>query len=52
LLLDDDDLLLYNLQSGIGERNDLAMRRPDLVSPLRRLISDWEKDVDAEATAK
>jgi arylsulfatase A-like enzyme len=52
LLLDGDDLLLYNLRTDIGERNDLAMTRPELVSRLRQLISDWEKDVDAEATAK
>jgi arylsulfatase A-like enzyme len=52
LLLDGDDLLLYDLRADIGERNDLAMTRPDLVSQLRRLIGDWEKDVDAEATAK
>ncbi|HVH25266.1 MAG TPA: sulfatase-like hydrolase/transferase [Vicinamibacterales bacterium] len=52
LLLDGDDLLLFNLRADIGERNDLATTRPDLVSQLRRLISDWEKDVDAEAAAK
>jgi arylsulfatase A-like enzyme len=52
LLLDGDDLLLYNLRTDIGERNDLAMTRPELVSKLRRLISDWEQDVDAEAVAK
>ena len=52
LLLDGDDLLLYNLRTDIGERNDLAMQRPDLVAKLRPLISEWEKDVDAEANAK
>jgi len=52
LLLDGDDLLLYNLRTDIGERNDLAMLRPDLVAKLRSLIAEWEKDVDAEATAK
>jgi len=52
LLLDGDDLLLYNLRTDIGERNDLAMLRPDLVAKLRPLIGEWEKDVDAEATAK
>jgi arylsulfatase A-like enzyme len=52
LLMDGDDLLLYNLRTDIGERNDLASQRPDLVAKLRPLISDWEKDVDAEAKAK
>lgn len=52
LLVDGDDLLLYNLRSDIGERNDLAMQRPDLVAKLRPLISEWEKAVDTEANAK
>ncbi len=52
LLLDGDDLLLYNLRADIGERNDLAASRPDLVAKLRPLIGAWEKDVDAEATAR
>lgn len=52
LLVDGDDLLLYNLRSDSGERNDLARQRPDLVAKLRPLISEWEKDVDAEAKAK
>jgi arylsulfatase A-like enzyme len=52
LLLDGDDLLLYNLRADIGERNDLARYRPDLVAKLRPLISHWETDVDAEANAK
>jgi hypothetical protein len=52
LLLDGDDLLLYNLRTDIGERNDLAMQRPDIVARLRPLISEWERDVDAEAKAR
>ena len=52
LLIDGDDLLLYNLRSDIGERNDVAMQRPDLVGKLRALVADWEKDVDAEAKMK
>ncbi|MDO8680873.1 MAG: sulfatase-like hydrolase/transferase [Acidobacteriota bacterium] len=51
LLLDGDDLLLFNLKADIGERNDLAAVRPDLVAKLRPLIAAWEKDVDAEAKA-
>jgi len=48
LLIDGDDLLLFELSKDIGERNDLAMTRPDLVADLRRRILEWEKDVDAE----
>lgn len=52
LLVDGDDLLLYNLRSDIGERNDLARQRPDLVAKLRPLLGEWERDVDAEANAR
>lgn len=51
LLIDGDDLLLYNLRTDIGERQDLATQRPDLVSKLLPLISEWENDVDTEAMA-
>ena len=49
LLQDGDDLLLFHLRTDIGERNDLARQRPDLVAKLLPLITRWEKDVDAEA---
>jgi len=49
LLLDGDDLLLFNLRTDVGERNDLARERTDLVAKLLPLITQWEKDVDAEA---
>jgi arylsulfatase A-like enzyme len=52
LLVDGDDLLLYNLRTDIGERIDLAMQRSEVVAKLRPLISEWEQDVDAEAKAK
>ena len=52
LLLDGDDLLLYNLRADIGERNDVAASRPDLVARLRPLIAVWEKDVDSEASTR
>ena len=48
LLVDGTEvqLLLFDLSKDIGERNDLAVSRPALVAELRRLIADWEKDVD------
>jgi arylsulfatase A-like enzyme len=49
LLVDGDDLLLFNLRTDVGERNDLARQRPDLVAKLLPLITAWEKDVDTEA---
>jgi len=51
LLLDGDDLLLFDLRADIGERRDLASQRPDLVRQLRRLLTEWERNVDAEAAA-
>jgi arylsulfatase A-like enzyme len=52
LLIDGDDLMLFNLEDDIGERNDLAARRPDMVRKLLPLIRAWEADVDAEAKEK
>lgn len=40
--------LLFNLRQDIGERNDLAKDRPDLARRLRRLMAEWERDVDRE----
>ena len=51
LLVDGGQLLLFDLQRDIGEKNDLALRRPNLVARLRGQISEWEKDVDREAAA-
>jgi arylsulfatase A-like enzyme len=48
VLIDGDDLLVYNLRDDIGERSDLAARRPDVAAALRPLLLTWEKDVDAE----
>jgi arylsulfatase A-like enzyme len=52
LLNDAGALLLYDLAADIGERNDLAGSRSDIVAKFRPLISAWEKDVDAEAGSK
>ena len=52
LLVDGDHQLLFNLRADIGERRDLASQRPDLVRTFRRLLADWEQNVDAEATAR
>ena len=51
LLLDGDDVLVFNLSKDLGERNDLARERQgqDVARRLRPLITAWEEDVDGEA---
>jgi arylsulfatase A-like enzyme len=49
LLLDGGASMLFNVASDVGERNDLASQRTDLVQKLFPLIGAWEQDVDAEA---
>lgn len=46
LLVDANQLLLFDLGVDPGERTDLAARRPDVVAALKRLITEWEADVD------
>jgi arylsulfatase A-like enzyme len=46
LLIDASQLLLFALSVDPGERTDLAAQRPDLVTTLKRLLADWEGDVD------
>jgi arylsulfatase A-like enzyme len=46
LLIDASQLLLFDLRTDPGERTDLAARRPDLVTALKRLLAEWESDVD------
>lgn len=50
LLVDGDDLLLFDLPRDIGERHDVAASHPTIVRELRALLAAWEADVDAEAT--
>ena len=49
LLVDANQLLLFDLSADAGERTDLAARRPDLVATLKRLLAEWEADVDRAA---
>jgi arylsulfatase A-like enzyme len=51
LVLDAGVPFLYNLANDVGERNDLANQRQDMVRKLFPLIGQWEADVDAEAKA-
>jgi arylsulfatase A-like enzyme len=51
LMIDGPNPMLFNLATDIGERNDLANQRMDIVNKLYPLIDRWEQDVDAEAKA-
>jgi len=51
LMIDGPNPMLFNLANDIGERNDLANQRMDIVKRLYPLINQWEADVDAEAKA-
>lgn len=52
LLVDGDDILLFDLTRDVGERNDVAYAHPDIVRRLRPLLAAWEKDVDGEAASR
>jgi arylsulfatase A-like enzyme len=52
LMVDGGNPMLFNMAADIGERNDLAGQRPDVVRRLFPLIAQWEQDVDAEAKAR
>jgi arylsulfatase A-like enzyme len=45
LLVDGNQLLLFDLANDAGERNDLAAVYPEVVRSLRRLVDGWERDV-------
>ena len=52
LLVDGDDLLLFDLPRDIGERNDVAASHPAIVRELMALLTAWEADVDGEAKGR
>ncbi|UCG59773.1 MAG: sulfatase [Phycisphaerales bacterium] len=39
---------LYNLKDDIAERNNLARKKPDKAGELRRMLSDWRDQVNAQ----
>jgi len=45
---EDDRVELYDLESDLGEQNDLAARMPDKVAELRGMLTDWLRSVDAQ----
>ncbi len=49
LLLDGELTLLFDLEADISERENLVADRPDVARELRRLLEEWEQEVDTEA---
>lgn len=49
LILDANQAFLFDVKNDPGERRDSVARRPDLVQSMRRLLDEWERDVDTEA---
>jgi arylsulfatase A-like enzyme len=52
LLVDANQLLLFDLGNDNGERTDLSGRHPDVVAKLQRLLAAWEADVDQKAPGR
>jgi arylsulfatase A-like enzyme len=44
-------IFLFNVKADPGERQDWFARRPDIVQRLQQLLTEWEREVDAEAKA-
>jgi arylsulfatase A-like enzyme len=49
LVVDGNHTFIFNVRTDLGERNDLANRRQDVALRLRPLLTEWERDIDAEA---
>jgi len=45
---DPDGVELYDLEEDLGETDNLAAKRPDLTSELRRELQAWRREVGAE----
>ena len=45
---EDGRVHLYDLESDIGEQNDLAAEKPELVQEMRKRLHQWYQEVDAK----
>lgn len=45
---EDGRVHLYDLENDIGEQNDLAAEKPELVKEMRKRLHRWYKEVDAK----
>ena len=52
LVIDGNHTFVFDLRADAGERRDLAGRRQDIAQKLRALLTEWERDVDAEPKAQ
>ena len=46
LVVEEDRVFLFNLETDIGEKEDIAAQHPALVNELLVALHAWEKDVD------
>ena len=45
---EEDKVELYNLKLDIGERKDLSLEEPEKTRELRKMLSDWQKSINAQ----
>jgi arylsulfatase A-like enzyme len=51
LVVDANHLMLFNVRTDVGERQDMTAKHPDIVRRLRPLLTAWSQSVDADAKA-
>ena len=51
LVVDANHLMLFNVRTDVGERQDMTAKRPEIVRRLRPLLTAWGQSVDAESKA-
>jgi len=44
---EDNSIELFDLRKDIGEHNDLSKEMPDKVAKLRKMLANWQQEVDA-----
>jgi arylsulfatase A-like enzyme len=49
VVVDANQLFVFNLRQDVGERDDLTFRRTDIANRLRPMLAKWEQEMDAEA---
>lgn len=47
LIAEGDQVFLFNLETDIGEREDISARHPEVVKQLLASLQAWERDVDS-----
>ena len=44
---EDDHLELYNLAKDVSETHDLSVEQPDIAARLHKMLTDWQREVEA-----